>query len=165
MKALDRVAIVTGAATGIGRAIAERFAVDGMQIILGDIDNSGGTAVARQLAARGYRAEFVSMDVTDAGSVHQVVQAVVERHGGLDVLVNNAAITACYGDILTLDRAEWQRVIDVNLTGVFLCAQAAANAMVRRGGGRIIYLASVGSFRPGFSLAIAPSFHLVILPI
>ena len=148
MSERERVAIVTGAATGIGRAIAERFAADGMRTVLTDIDGPGGEAVAAGLAAMGHRAEFVLMDVTSVEHVRRVVQAVVERHGGLDVLVNNAAITACYGDVLTMDIAEWQRVIDVNLTGVFICAQAAANAMVRRGGGRIINLASVGSFMP-----------------
>lgn len=148
MKVLDRVAIVTGAATGIGRAIAERFAVDGIQTVLVDIDRAGGEAAAGRLWAQGYRAEFAFMDVTSAESVRQVVSSVEQAHGGLDILVNNAAITACYGDFLTLELEEWQRVIDVNLTGAFLCAQAAANAMLRRGGGRIINLASIGSFMP-----------------
>jgi NAD(P)-dependent dehydrogenase (short-subunit alcohol dehydrogenase family) len=148
MQLVNKVALVTGASNGIGKAIAERFAREGAQTVIADIDREGGEALVTHLNGTGGTAAFMSLDVSHAANVQDVVREVAARYGGLDILVNNAGITACYEDFLTMSLAAWQRVIDVNLTGVFLCAQAAANAMVARGGGRIINIASVGSFMP-----------------
>lgn len=142
-----RVAIVTGAGRGIGAAVARGLAEAGARVVLADIAGDRVRAVAAGLAAEGLTVAPAEVDVTDPASVAALVEGTVAVHGGLDVLVCSAGITAP----LTIDRTPldvWNRVLAVNLTGTFLCCQAAAAAMRAGGrqgrpGGRILLLGSI----------------------
>jgi NAD(P)-dependent dehydrogenase (short-subunit alcohol dehydrogenase family) len=139
-----KVAIVTGAARGIGRAYAERFLREGASVVLADVDADAGTDAATTLAAIG-PTEFARTDITAPDSVDACASVAVDRFGGLDVLVNNAAL---YGDWDMGDQSyEYLRtVFDVNLHGVWLMSRAAAPHMVERGGGRIINQSSGAAY-------------------
>jgi NAD(P)-dependent dehydrogenase (short-subunit alcohol dehydrogenase family) len=142
MKLDGKVAIVTGGASGIGRAIAERLAADGASVVIGDLAKADEAAAA--LSAEGRRAVGVSADVTREGDVEAMVRTAVERLGGVDILVNNAALFSSLNPA-PFDRIgadEWQKVMAVNTLGPFLCAKAAVPAMAARGGGRIVNIAS-----------------------
>ncbi|KIH75888.1 NAD(P)-dependent dehydrogenase, short-chain alcohol dehydrogenase family [Geoalkalibacter ferrihydriticus] len=132
-------AIITGAARGIGRAVAEEFLRAGYQVMLADLDEEGGHRVAAQLAEIG-RVEFVATDVSQPGEVERLVTSTAALFGGIDVLVNNAGIMI-RKPLEELSFEEWQRVLAVNLTGPFLCARAAAPHLRARCGA-IINIAS-----------------------
>ena len=141
MGALEgRVALVTGASRGIGRAIAERLAQAGAVVIAADLASAEETVGA--VRAAGGRAEAASLNVTDADSVKAAVAGTIERHGRLDILVNNAGITRDTL-VLRMKREEWDAVLQTNLTGAFVCAQAALKPMLKQQAGRIINIASV----------------------
>jgi NAD(P)-dependent dehydrogenase (short-subunit alcohol dehydrogenase family) len=137
-----QVAVVTGGAAGIGRAIAERFAVGGYALALIDLDPVALSAVAEGLQARDMPAVGWTASVGDEAAVHSAVEDVVKTFGGIDVLVNNAGVS-CVKPVLELELADWQRALDINLTGVFLCARAAGRHMVAQGHGIIINLGSM----------------------
>ncbi|HYD31109.1 MAG TPA: SDR family oxidoreductase, partial [Azospirillaceae bacterium] len=136
------VTLVTGGAAGIGRAIAERFATAGHAIALLDLDAPAVEAAAGELRARGVPALAIAASVIDEDAVESAVTWVVETLGGLDVLINNAGIS-CNKPTLELSPAEWRRAVDINLTGVFLCARAAGRHMVTQGRGTIINMGSM----------------------
>jgi 3-oxoacyl-[acyl-carrier protein] reductase len=138
------VAIVTGAAQGIGRAIAESLGSAGADIVLGDLQASG--AAVALVRAMGVDAVEVRIDTGKRADADRLVAAAIDRFGRVDVLVNNAAIDAPEGNIMTLSENEWRRTIDVNLSGVFFCAQAVAPIMVRQGGGSIVNISSQASY-------------------
>jgi len=135
----QQVALVTGAARGIGKAIAARLQADGAVVVLNDI-------LAAELAAvlkEGIGAEAVKADVSQRSEVEAMVERVVARFGRLDVMVNNAGIEP-KAPLLEMSDEQWERTLAVNLTGVFLCTQTAARHMVSRGGGgRVIQIASI----------------------
>ena len=136
-----KVAIVTGASRGIGRGIAEMFATRGAHVVAGARgENAQGTVEA--IRAAGGRAEFVSLDVTDPASVDAMVAGVLNRHGRVDVLVNNAGITRDQL-MLRMKREEWDEVVATNLTSAFTCVQAVLKTMIRQRSGRIISISSV----------------------
>lgn len=137
----DRVALVTGAASGIGKAIAGRFAAEGAAVCLADRDEDGAAAVAIELARQGARAHAVAVEVTEPDSVRAMVEATLGTLGGLHVLVTSAGIGGS-APLTEMPLELWQRVLAVNLTGTFLCTQAAARPMIAQGYGRIIHLAS-----------------------
>jgi NAD(P)-dependent dehydrogenase (short-subunit alcohol dehydrogenase family) len=141
-----RVAAITGGGLGIGRATAFTFAAEGAAVALGDVEMEAAEAVADEIRARGGRAIAVRVDVGDAEQVQAFVARVVAELGRLDVMLANAGI-AHAAPFLDHPEAEWHRVLRVNLTGVFLCGQAAARHMVAQGGGRIISIASINGFR------------------
>src|SRR5690242_19807940 len=142
-----RVTAITGGALGIGRATALAFAAEGALVALGDVEHDGAEAVAKEIKAQGGKAMAVRVDVGDAEQVQAFVDEVVVAFGRLDVMFANAGI-AHSAPFLEHLEAQWQRVLRVNLTGVFLCCQAAARQMVRQGsGGRIITTASINGFR------------------
>lgn len=143
-----RVAIVTGAARGIGRATAERLLAEGMRVVLADTDGAAGAQAAHELGARG-EARFVACDVSDAAQVTALVDAAAEAFGGIDVLVNNAGIIHKAG-FLDLTEQDFDRVLSVNLKGAFLLSQAVARHMVERveAGGRpgaIVNMSSINA--------------------
>jgi 2-dehydro-3-deoxy-L-rhamnonate dehydrogenase (NAD+) len=129
MRGMDldgRVAIVTGAAGGLGAAISDRLAADGATVVRADL--AGGDAY---------------VDVTDAASAQALTAQVLSRHGRLDVLVNNAGIAGPTGPVTELDPADWRHVLDVNLTGVFHCTRACLPTLVDRGWGRVVNVSSI----------------------
>ncbi|BDG60210.1 SDR family NAD(P)-dependent oxidoreductase [Caldinitratiruptor microaerophilus] len=138
-----KTAIVTGGARGIGLAIARRLARDGLRVAIADLDLEKAEREAAAIRSEGGEAMAIRADVTDPAGVEAMVRAVVDRWGHLDVLVNNAGIAGRTAPIQDLDVEDWQRVIDVDLTGVFLCCRAAVRAMLPRGSGRIINIASI----------------------
>lgn len=128
MKLLDRIAIVTGAAQGIGAACAKAFAAEGAKVVVSDVNEVGGTALVKDIAAAGATALFRSADVGERADVERLVQFAVDHYGRLDVLVNNAGIVHA-ADFLDLTEEDFDRVLRVNLKGAFLCGQAAARRM------------------------------------
>ena len=136
-----RVAIVTGAAGGIGRAIAERFAAEGAAVLLADVAAEAGVEAAAAIRARGGRAECIATDVTREADVTAMIAAAVERFGKLDVLVNNAG-AGRFVPFERLEPAEWDRLLAVNLRAVYLGCRHALAALRQSGGGAIVNLAS-----------------------
>lgn len=139
-----KVAVVTGGARGLGRAAAELLAEAGVAVAILDRDAAAGAKTAGGIAG----ASFHPVDVTEEASVEAAMAAVVARHGGIDVLVNNAGIGLRHPAV-DHPLADWDKVVAVNLTGVFLCARTAARTMLARGGGAIVNLASIMGFSGG----------------
>jgi NAD(P)-dependent dehydrogenase (short-subunit alcohol dehydrogenase family) len=137
----NRVAIVTGAARGIGLACAQRFAAEGATLVLADLDDAAGIAAAAAISA----ATFVRADVSRKAEVAALVQQTLDRHGRIDLLVNNAGIThAC--EFLDLAEEDFERVLAVNLKSMFLCGQAVARSMVKLGvRGSIVNMSSANA--------------------
>ncbi len=140
MNTLSKTALVTGAARGIGLAIASRFAADGARVALLDLDGAAADTAAKKV---GGGAIALAADVTKAADVDAAVHRVVDGWGRLDILVNNAGITGRSFPIWELSDEDWRRVIDADLTSVFLCCRAAVKVMLGQGGGRIINIASI----------------------
>jgi len=138
----DRVALVTGAATGIGEATARLFAEHGAQVFLLDFDAARNEAVAASIRAQSGRAEAFAVDVTDGPAVAAVARAAIERHGRIDVLVNNAGI---YPRSLFVDmtEAQWDHIHNVNLKSMFHSIKAVAPHMIERRSGKIVNISSV----------------------
>ncbi len=145
MKLKDKVAIITGAAKGIGKAIAIEFVKEGAKVVVADIDFEGAQKTVEELKKMGGEAIAVKVNVADPDDVRSMVEKAVEKFGKVDILINNAGI-AIQKPALDMTLEEWRRIIDVNLTGVFLCSQAAARVMVKHGGGVIINMASMLGF-------------------
>ncbi|MFY8125613.1 MAG: 3-oxoacyl-ACP reductase FabG [Hydrogenophaga sp.] len=139
---IGKVSLITGAAQGIGLATAKKFAQEGAVVVVCDIHAEAVNAAVAQCQAIGAQVEGHTMDVTQRDQVDAVVAAVLARHGRIDVLVNNAGITQD-ARLQNMTQAQFDRVIDVNLRGVFHCAQAVANTMVAQGSGVILNASSV----------------------
>jgi len=147
-----KIAFVTGGARGIGRAIVEKFAAEGALVTFGDVDEAAGRQTEAELSAAGERAEFCRGDISVEADVQRAIEAVLDRHSALDVLVNNAGVNA-YFDPTEMTEAEWDRVFAVDLKGAWLCAKHALPAMKRAHGGSIVNIASIHA-----SLTIAGMF-------
>ncbi|MCF8469086.1 MAG: SDR family oxidoreductase, partial [Sneathiella sp.] len=139
----NKIALITGAATGIGLATARRFIAEGASVLLTDINQDQGEAAAQEL---GERASFLTQDVSSEADWHRVFEQLAQTHGHLDILVNNAGILAIgsHQTIEDTDLAHWQAIQKVNVEGVFLGCQAAVKAMKGRGGS-IVNLSSVAA--------------------
>ena len=142
MKLKDHVAIVTGSSMGIGEAIARLYAQNGARVVINSRSLERARAVAEDLTRAGFEALPIAADVADKAQVERMVRQTVDRWGRLDILVNNAG-TSMIAPSVELSEADWRRTIDVDLTGPFLCAQAAAREMIPRGGGVIINISSI----------------------
>jgi 3-oxoacyl-[acyl-carrier protein] reductase len=142
-----KVAIVTGAAHGIGRAIAERYGAEGATVVVSDIDAQGAEAVAAGIRDASGSALAILTDVSKKDSVDRLYDEVLERFGAVDVVVNNAGLTNTERHFLEGDEAWWDSIHNVNLKGTFLSALRAANHMARHGGGVIINVSSGGATR------------------
>lgn len=145
MRLSGKVTIVTGASAGIGLACARRFAEEGAKVVLADINEERGQAAAAALKDEGHEALFVRCDVGDKAQVDSLIAAAVDAFGRLDVMIANAGIV--HGsDFLDLTEEDFDRVLRVNLKGVFLCGQAAARRMAEQGGGgAIINMSSINA--------------------
>lgn len=150
----DRVALVTGAGRGIGFGVAGRFCRQGAKVVIGELVTERGEEAAESLRREGFQAQALHLDVTDPDSIDAAVQRVVEEHGRIDVLVNNAGLfIASTAEEMSLE--VWQIHIDVMLTGVFLCTQAVAKAaMIPQKGGSVVNIASIGGMG-GWPLRLA----------
>ncbi|HEV2439315.1 MAG TPA: glucose 1-dehydrogenase [bacterium] len=142
-----KVAIVTGAARGIGRAIATRFGAEGAHVVVNDVSAAAAEEVAAHLAAGGRSAMAVAADVSVPTQVDRLMETTLRRFGTIDVLVNNASLTDTTRHFLEADDAWWERIIAVNLTGAFLCSVRAAKVMARKRSGVIINVSSGGASR------------------
>ena len=140
----DKSVIVTGAGSGIGRAAALAFAAEGANVTVADIDDQHGRATVALLHELGAQAEFVRVDVSRAADCAAMVEHAVNRYGRLDVAFNNAGINIGVAPIADVEDAQWERIVAINLTGVFLCMKHEIAAMKRSGGGAIVNTASVG---------------------
>jgi NAD(P)-dependent dehydrogenase (short-subunit alcohol dehydrogenase family) len=142
----DKVAIVTGGASGIGRATVELFVQEGAKVVIGDVDVEGGEALAASLGAE---AAFKRTDVSDADEVQQLVDFAVAQFGGLDVMFNNAGIPSAFHRILVNNLGDFERVMGVNLFGVVVGTQRAGRHMAEHGGGSIINSSSIAALSGG----------------
>ncbi len=140
-----KVAVVTGAASGIGRAILTRFAAAGARCVLGDVDEEWGARLARELQAAGQAVMFVKTDIRSAGQVEHLFGATATSFGGVDIMVNCAGV-GVHKEVVDLSEDEWDFQVDVQLKGVFLMCREAARLMIRqKRGGRIINIGSTAS--------------------
>lgn len=142
MRLAGKVAIITGAGSGIGRASALLFAKEGAKVVVADIDREAGERTAREIKEAGGEATFAQADVAKSAEVERMVKTCVEAFGGLDILYNNAGMPGPAG-VDNVSEEDWGKVIDVNLKGVFLGCKYAVSEMRKRGGGSIISTASV----------------------
>lgn len=163
-----KVALITGAAAGIGLATARAMAACGARVMLADLPDSEGADQAQRLIAEGAQAGFVAVDVADPASVQAMVQATRARFGRLDIAINNAGISGADGSGIRRATADvlpetWRRVLAVNLDGVFHCMQAQIPMMLEGGGGSIVNIASIlGSVGFAHSAAYTASKHAVV---
>jgi 2-deoxy-D-gluconate 3-dehydrogenase len=143
-----KAAVVTGGAKGIGYGISSRLAEAGASVLVADLDREGAEQAAARLAGEGWRAEAFAVDVSDEEQVRGMVEACRSRLGGIDILVNNAGIFPNV-PIATMSASDFDRVIAVNLRGLFLCTRHASEAMVEQGrGGRIVNVTSIDALHP-----------------
>src|SRR3954454_25338544 len=156
-----KVAVVTGAASGIGLALAQRFAQSGMNVVLADVDEDGLAAAAKQVETNGVETLTVKTDVTDEASVQALAAASLERFGGAHVVCNNAGVAstadAWFGPI-----SSWQWVLGVNLWGVIYGVRAFLPTLIQQGEGHIVNTASIAGLYPGFGPSYDASKHAVV---
>src|SRR5579864_4602898 len=138
----DKIALVTGAGAGIGRAIALGMVAEGASVAAADIDPAAAQKTVEAMAGKTNRALAIAADCGDVASIDAMIAKTVAAFGRLDIIVNNAGVTR-FSDIMDLTEADWDRIHRVNAKGVFFCLQRAARQMIGQGGGRIINIASI----------------------
>jgi 3-hydroxybutyrate dehydrogenase len=144
MRLKDKVALITGGASGIGKEIAITFAREGAKVVIADIDQKAAAATAAELDADGARALGVAMDVTNEEQVDAGIDGTIKKFGALDVLVSNAGIQII-DPLVSLELAKWKKLLSIHLDGAFLTTRAALRQMYRQNSGSIIYMGSVHS--------------------
>jgi NAD(P)-dependent dehydrogenase (short-subunit alcohol dehydrogenase family) len=149
----DRVAIVTGAATGIGKAAAEELASRGAHAVIADIDTKGGEAAAAEFRAKGLAASYLWLDIGKVDDIRRGVREAVERFSRIDILVNNAGLYSTV-PIPEMSEAEWDRVVGVNLKGTFFLSKEVLAHMVGRRYGKIVNIASLAGKRGGVTSGV-----------
>ncbi|GAF70878.1 unnamed protein product, partial [marine sediment metagenome] len=142
MNLVNKVAIVTGAGRGIGKAIAIALAREGANVIVNDIDIQTAEEVAKEIKSSGQKALAIRVDVSDGKEVNRMVQSVLKKFKRVDILVNNAAIIK-RGSIEDLTEEDWGRVMDVNLKGAFNCMKAVVGTMKKQRYGKIVNISSI----------------------
>ncbi|RTM08866.1 MAG: SDR family NAD(P)-dependent oxidoreductase [Hyphomicrobiales bacterium] len=140
-----KTVIVTGAARGIGRRIAERTAAEGAHVVVADILSDEAAVVAETILSNGGQASHCHLDITDPASASRLADEVLASHGRIDALVNNAGLDAPHGQAWEIDEAHWRHVIEVDLNGAWWCSRAVIPAMMGRRAGRIIFISSLAS--------------------
>jgi NAD(P)-dependent dehydrogenase (short-subunit alcohol dehydrogenase family) len=145
MRLSGKVAIVTGGGRGIGKAIAWRLAREGAKVMIGEMDSEAGTNAAKELVEQGFSVEFSESDVSDPNQARSLVQSALKAYGGLEILVNNAALAGYLfsGNLVELPLDRFQAMLKANLESVFLMSQAAATAMLPNRSGSIINISSI----------------------
>lgn len=144
----DDVAIVTGAASGIGREIATTFASEGATVVVADIDAEGGAETVDAIAQEGGEATFVETDVTDEDAVESLVETTTDAYDTIDILINNAGAAAKLDDgdnLENLDKETWDANVAVNLTSAYLCSRKALPVMLENGGGRMVHTCTMNA--------------------
>ena len=152
MQLQDKVALITGAGSGIGQAMAILFAKEGARVVIADREPNGGKETLATIHQNQGEALFIESDVSNASHVKQMVQAAVTNYSRLDILVNNAGVLLT-GTVVDLDENDWNRLMAVNLTGVFLCSKYAIPLMIAQGGGVILNIASTAGLGSGYHRA------------
>ena len=145
MRLKDKIAIITGAGSGIGRATAILFAKEGAKVIAADWSEEGGKETAKEIKYQGGEAIFIKTDVSKTEEVEKMKNECLEKFGKIDILVNNAGIVKFSALHETLEE-DWDKIIDINLKSVFLCSKAVIPEMLRQGKGKIINIASIAGF-------------------
>jgi 3-oxoacyl-[acyl-carrier protein] reductase len=146
MRLKDKVAVVTGAASGFGRGIAELFAAEGAKVVIADVNGEAATAFANEIGTD--RALATATDVTKRGNVDAMIAAAVDRFGGVDILVNNAGVTHKNQSLMQVSEDDFDRIYAVNVKSIYLTTLAVVPVMDKRGGGSIITTASTAGIRP-----------------
>ena len=141
MRLKDKVAVVTGSASGIGRAIADRFVSEGAVVVIADMNESAIETTVEEIKSAGGKAAGYKLDVSKCEQTQEIMRKVVEEHGRIDILVNNAGISR-YRPFLTATAEDWDMVLDVDLKGVFFCSRAASPQMIKQKYGRIVNISS-----------------------
>ena len=139
----DKVAVVTGAATGIGFASAQALAEAGATVVVADIDPDAGDAASQELADLGYKADSVAMDVSDSAAVNRALDRILRDHDVVDILVNNAGIGKSFEPAEDVSDETWLKILDVNLNGLFWCCRAFGKEMLAHGKGVIVNIGSM----------------------
>jgi NAD(P)-dependent dehydrogenase (short-subunit alcohol dehydrogenase family) len=139
----DKVAIVTGASSGIGKAIAELYAANGAKVVLSDVQDEAGEKVAADIKANGAEAIYVSCDVSDPKACEKLVSETINKFGALHIACNNAGIGGEMGPTADQTLENWHQVIDINLNGVFYCMKYQIPEMLKSGGGSIVNISSI----------------------
>jgi len=141
MRLKDKVSIITGAGAGIGQAVAILFAREGARVVVADLDQKAGKETFNQIKQAGGDGLFIKTNVVNVNDVKKMVQMTIKYYGRIDILVNNAGIYA-KGDVVNTSEENWNRIIDVNLKGVYLCSKHTIPEMIKSGGGSIVNVAS-----------------------
>ncbi len=149
-----KVALITGASKGIGEAIALTFAEAGAKVVVSSRKQAALDAVAAKIEERGGEALALAAHTGETDAIDALVTRSVERFGGVDIVVNNAATNPHFGPLLTADEGQWQKILDVNVMGYFRVAKAVVPEMQKRGGGKIINMASIAGLRPMSAMGI-----------
>lgn len=159
----DKTAVVTGAGSGIGRHTAQRFAAEGASVVVADIDEEGGRQTVDTIASEGGDATFVETDVSEPDDVVEMVDTAVDTYGGLELAFNNAGIEGDWTSPLgQTDRSDWDRVIDVNLTGIWECMKQELQVMSESDGGAIVNTSSFAGQRAAGNSPYVASKHGII---
>jgi NAD(P)-dependent dehydrogenase (short-subunit alcohol dehydrogenase family) len=148
IKLQDKVALVTGASRGIGRAISTSFAEAGAKVVLASRKQSGLDLVAQEIQDAGGIALPIATHTGDSTAIEKLTQIIISNFGGIDILVNNAATNPHFGPIMTADEGQWTKILDTNLVGYFRMVKGCYESMVDRGGGKIINIASIAGRLP-----------------
>lgn len=149
MRLKEKVAIITGGASGIGLAACERFLEEGAKVVLADFDEMEANNQIEKIREKGNEIDFIQVDVSDEDSVYRLVKETKKKYGKIDVLINNAGITDD-ATLVKMNIDQFHRVLDVNVKGVFLCTQAVAPTMIEQGKGKIINTSSVSGVYGNF---------------
>lgn len=155
-----KVVVITGGASGIGRATAFAFAREGASVLIGDIDGPGSENTVAAIRDEGGEASCVSVDVSKSEDVRRMVTTAVDRYGGLDYAFNNAGFVGSTAGIVEMSQEDWDRIVATNLTGVWLCMKFEVPEMLKRGGGAIVNNGSVvGLVGSGFAIGNVATKH------
>ena len=144
----NKVAIITGGARGIGRGIAMKFAEEGCSPVIVDVLAAEGRKTAEELSKKGGNAVFIKCDITDSSQVKEMVDQVIGKFGKVDILINNAGTAGLPKSVTDITEEEWDKVLGINLKGIFLCCKAVAPHMKEKGYGKIVNISSLSAIYP-----------------